>query len=343
MPAHSRHSLLFALLIVGTAAFFLFDLCFGSVAIPPGEVLRTLLGGHASKPSWDYIILDFRLPKTLTALLAGAALSVAGLMMQTFFRNPLAGPYVLGLSSGASLGVAFVVMGASLLPPFLADSLLSSYGIAIASCAGSILVLLAVLAVSRKLRDTLSILVVGLMFGSFTAAITGVLSYYSTAEQLQKFTFWSLGSLGNLSWEALAILAGCVLVGLAIALYNVKSLDSLLLGENYAKSMGLNLNRTRLLILLSTGLLSGAVTAFAGPIAFVGLAVPHMGRLLFRTSHHLTLFFATLLIGGAILLCCDALCQFPGSGVQLPVNAITSVLGAPVVIWLLLRKRPIAS
>lgn len=342
MSGSPRHSLLFALLIAGTTAFFLFDLCFGSVGIPPRDVIKVLFGGHASKDSWDYIILDFRLPKTLTALLAGMALSVSGLLMQTFFRNPLAGPYVLGLSSGASLGVAFVVMGASLLPAFLSEILLSSYGIAIASCAGSILVLLAVLAVSRKLRDTMSILVVGLMFGSFTTAITGVLSYFSTAEQLQKFTFWSLGSLGNLSWEALTILSVFVIMGLAVALYNVKALDGLLLGENYAKSMGLHLNRTRLLILLSTGLLSGVVTAFAGPIAFVGLAVPHIARLTFRTSSHSILFFATLLLGASTMLVCDALCQFPGSGIQLPVNAITSVLGAPVVVWLLVRKRKMA-
>lgn len=343
MTQHRRHTLLFTLLSIGMAVFFLWDLCYGSVRIPLPDVVRTLFGGEATKASWTYIVWDFRLPKALTAVMAGMALSVSGLMMQTFFRNPLAGPYVLGLSSGSSLAVAFVVMGSAFLPGSIAMALASPYGVAAASCIGSLVVLFAVLTVARRLRDTMSILIVGLMFGSFTSAITGILSYLSTAEQLQRFTFWSLGSLGNLSWEAVAIVAIGTGIGLALAAFCIKALDALLLGEHYAQTLGIPMARTRIWVLLSVGILAGVITAFAGPIAFVGLAVPHIARLLFRTSRHSVLFFATLLLGGAIMLVCDSLCQFPGLEIQLPINAVTSLLGAPMVIWLLLNKRKWAS
>lgn len=339
MIQQRRHTVLFAMLLFGVAVFFLWDLCYGSVSIPLPDVVRTLFGGEASKASWTYIVWDFRLPKALTALLAGMALSVSGLMMQTFFRNPLAGPYVLGLSSGSSLAVAFVVMGTAFLPDWISSLLVSPYGIAVASCLGSVAVLFAVLAVARRIRDTMSILIVGLMFGSFASAITGVLSYLSTAEQLQRFTFWSLGSLGNLSWSAMGIVIFGTLFGLTIAGYCIKSLDALLLGESYAQTLGIPLKRTRLLVLVSTSLLAGVITAFAGPIAFVGLAVPHIARLLFRTSRHSVLFFGTLLTGALVMLLCDALCQLPGVDVQLPINAVTSLFGAPIVIWLLVQKR----
>ena len=259
--------------------------------------------------------------------------------MQTLFRNPLAGPYVLGLSSGSSLGVAFVILGAGCLPEFLTDILLSSYGIMIASFLGSLTVLLAVLVVSQRLRDTMAILIVGLMFGSFTSAFVGVLSYFSTAEQLQKFTFWSLGNLGNLSWTSISILAVAVIVGLILSLISIKPLDALLLGENYARSMGLQYNKARLIIILATSILAGSITAFAGPIAFVGLAVPHIAKLVFQTSHHNILFWATLLFGAVIMLFCVIASQVPGTEITLPINAITSIIGAPVVIWLLVRKR----
>lgn len=339
MALTNRHTLYFSLLTVGLLAFFLLDLAMGSVAIPPEQVLKSLFGQTVQKDSWAYLVIHYRLPKAVTALLAGCGLSVSGLMMQTLFRNPLAGPYALGLSSGASLGVAFVVMGAGFVPGILASALLSSYGIMLASCAGSLLVLALVLTVSQRLRDTNAILIVGLMFASFTSAITGVLSYFSTAEQLQKFTFWSLGSLGNLPWTSVATLAVAVGLGLLLALANLKGLDALLLGENYARSMGLELQRTRRSILLATGILAGSITAFAGPIAFVGLAVPHIARLLFRTGRHHILFMGTIVLGGLVMLACDTLCQFPGSDLQLPINAVTSLAGAPVVIWLILRKK----
>ena len=299
----------------------------------------SLTGGQASKSTWEYIIINYRLPKAITAVLVGMGLSISGLLMQTLFRNPLAGPYVLGLSSGASLGVAFVILGASIVPSFLSGILLSPYGIVLASTLGSTSVLVLVLLVSQRLRDTMAILIVGLMFGSFTSAIVGVLTYFSSAEQLQKFTFWSMGNLGNLSWTSILILSICVLLGLFLSLLSIKPLNALLLGENYAKSMGLNFNKARFIIILATSILAGSITAYAGPIAFIGLAVPHIAKLVFQTSNHTVLFWSTLLFGASIMLVCDVVSQMPGMEITLPINAITSILGAPVVIWLLVRKR----
>ncbi|MEC4005266.1 iron ABC transporter permease [Flavobacterium sp. SUN052] len=335
----TRNTLLFSILIVLLLLTLLLNISLGQVAIPFKEVAKSLTGIHASKDTWEYIILNFRLPKAITAILVGIGLSISGLLMQTLFRNPLAGPYVLGLSSGSSLGVAFVILGAGLLPAFLSEFLLSSYGIILASCCGSLAVLLLILAVSKKLRDTSTILIVGLMFSSFTGAIVSVLTYFSTAEQLQKFTFWSMGSLGNLPWKNILILAICVLIGLVLSLISIKSLDALLLGENYAKSLGLNIQKSRYIIILGTSILAGSITAFAGPIAFIGLAVPHLSKLIFQTSNHKILFWSTILIGAIIMLFCDMVSQMPGMNFTLPINAITSIIGAPIVIWLIIRKR----
>jgi iron complex transport system permease protein len=320
-------------------ALFLINISLGSVSIPVKEIFNSLTGGVSSKETWEYIIINYRLPKAIAAILTGMGLSISGLLMQTLFRNPLAGPYVLGLSSGASLGVAMVILGAAFLPVFLSTFLLSSYGIVIASSLGSFLVLLAVLAVSQQLRDTMAILIVGLMFGSLTSAIVGTLTYFSTAEQLQKFTFWSMGNLGNLSWTSISILSVCVGIGLFLSLFSIKPLNALLLGENYAKSLGLNYNKARLIIIFATSILAGSITAFAGPIAFVGLAVPHIAKLVFQTSNHTVLFWSTLLFGASIMLICDSISQLPGSDITLPINAVTSIFGAPIVIWLLIRKR----
>ncbi|TBX65802.1 iron ABC transporter permease [Flavobacterium silvisoli] len=319
----------------------LLNIAEGQVAIPIKEVFKSLFGGQASKDTWEYIIVNFRLPKAITAILVGIGLSVSGLLMQTLFRNPLAGPYVLGLSSGSSLGVAFVILGAGMLPAVFSQFMLSSYGIILASCLGSLLVLLLILIVSQRLRDTMSILIVGLMFSSFTGAIVSVFTYFSSAEQLQKYTFWSMGSIGNLSWQNIVILTICVIVGLLISVASLKPLDALLLGENYAKSMGLNLQRTRYIIILATSILAGSITAFAGPIAFVGLAVPHLAKLLFHTSNHKILFFGTVIQGAIIMLFCDTVAQMPGFDFTLPINAITSIIGAPVVIWLIVKKKSI--
>ena len=318
---------------------FLINISLGSVSIPIKEVFNSLIGQIASKETWEYIIINYRLPKAIAAILVGMGLSISGLLMQTLFRNPLAGPYVLGLSSGASLGVATVILGAALLPPFSATLLLSSYGIILASSLGSFTVLLAVLAVSHRLRDTMAILIVGLMFGSLTSAIVGTLTYFSTAEQLQKFTFWSLGNLGNLSWTSISLLTICVAIGLLLSVFSIKPLNSLLLGENYAKSLGLNYKKSRLIIIFATSILAGSITAFAGPIAFIGLAVPHIAKLVFQTSNHTILFWSTILFGAIIMLICDSISQLPGSDLTLPINAVTSIFGAPIVIWLLIRKK----
>ena len=335
----TRNSILFFLLLLALLFSLLMNISLGQVAIPIKEVAKSLIGSNASKDTWEYIILNFRLPKAITAILVGMGLSISGLLMQTLFRNPMAGPYVLGLSSGSSLGVAFVILGAAFLPEFLSEILLSSYGIILASCLGSFLVLLLVLLVSQRLRDTMTILIIGLMFSSFTGAIVSVLTYFSTAEQLQRFTFWSLGSLGNVSFTNIIILSSCVFIGLFLSLLSIKSLDSLLLGENYAKSMGLNIKKSRYSIIFATSILAGSITAFAGPIAFIGLAVPHLAKLLFQTSNHKILFWATLLIGSILMLFCDTVSQMPGFDFTLPINAITSIIGAPIVIWLLIRKK----
>ncbi|MCV9928972.1 iron ABC transporter permease [Flavobacterium sp. LS1R49] len=339
MANQKRNTILFFILGLALLLLFFLDISFGSITIPFKEVYTSLTGGEASKSTWEYIIINYRLPKAITAVLVGVGLSISGLLMQTLFRNPLAGPDVLGLSSGAILAVAIVILGAGLLPSFLQTILLSSYGIVLASTLGSISVLLLVLLVSQRLRNTMAILIVGLMFGSFTSAIVGVLTYFSSAEQLQKFTFWSLGSLGNLSWSSIVVLAISVGIGLLLSASSIKPLNALLLGENYAKSMGLNFKKTRLIIILATSILAGSVTAFAGPIAFIGLAVPHIAKLTFRTSNHAVLYWSTLFYGGIIMLFCDIASQLPGLDTTLPINAITSIIGAPVVIWLLVRKR----
>lgn len=339
MPNTKKHLILFITLCAVLILLFFVNISLGSVTIPNEEIFKGIFNQKMNKESWEIILYNFRLPKAFTAIFVGMALSTSGLLMQTLFRNPLAGPYVLGLSSGASLGVAFVILGAGILPTFLSDLFLSSYGIVLASSLGSALVLLAVLLISKKLKDTMAILIVGLMFGSFTSAIVSVLTYFSTAEQLQKFTFWSLGSLANLSWNEVSLLATLTFIGLGISFLVIKPLDALLLGERYANSLGINFKRTRILIIIATSILAGSITAFVGPIAFIGLAVPHMAKLLFQTSNHLTLFWSTILLGAIILLFCDIIAQLPGSDLTLPINAVTSMIGAPIVIWLLVRKR----
>jgi iron complex transport system permease protein len=334
--SYKTHFLVLGILLI---LALVLNISLGSVAIPFNEVITSLFGGETSKTSWEFIIQDYRLPKAITAILAGGGLAVSGLLMQTLFRNPLAGPFVLGLSSGASLGVAFLILGAGIFGGTLGGLLLSSWSLVIASAFGSFLVLLAVLSVSFKVKDTMTLLIIGLMFGSVTAAIVSVLSYFSNAEQLQQFVFWSFGTLGNVSWQGVFILSVCVVAGLLLSLISVKPLNALLLGENYARSMGINIKKTTLLIILATSLLAGGITAFVGPIAFVGLAVPHLTRQYFTTSNHLILLPAVLLSGAVLMLLCDTIAQLPFTEFTLPINAITSLIGAPVVIWLLVRKR----
>ncbi|PHS60580.1 MAG: iron ABC transporter [Flavobacterium sp.] len=339
METQKSYKLHFIILLLLLAIAFFINIGFGSVSIPLNETLSALFGGETTRSSWQFIIQDYRLPKAITAILAGGGLAVSGLLMQTLFRNPLAGPFVLGLSSGASLGVAILILGAGIFGGTLGGLLLSSWSLVIASALGSFLVLLAVLSVSFRVKDTMTLLIIGLMFGSVTAAIVSVLSYFSNAEQLQQFVFWSFGTLGNVSWQGLLILSICVVMGLILSIISVKPLNALLLGENYARSMGINIKKTTLFIILATSLLAGSITAFAGPIAFVGLAVPHLTRQYFTTSNHLILLPAVLISGAILMLVCDTIAQLPFTEYTLPINAITSLIGAPVVIWLLVRKR----
>jgi iron complex transport system permease protein len=339
LNSKSNNYLLFSILFLGVVFLFLLNISLGSVAIPLKEVFNSLIHGTCSKESWNYIILNYRFPKAIVSVLVGIGLSVSGLLMQTLFRNPLAGPYVLGLTSGSSLGVAVVILGASILPVSLSEFFVSSFGIIIASSLGSFVVLVSVLIIAKRLRDTMAILIVGLMFGSLTSAIVGSLTYFSSAEQLQKFTFWTLGNLGNLTWNSIGILTCCVTLGILFSVFSIKSLNALLLGENYAQSLGVNYKKTKYIILFATSILAGSITAFVGPIAFVGLAVPHIAKLIFQTSNHKILFWSTLLFGAILMLICDSITQIPGTEIILPINAITSIFGAPIVIWLLVRKR----
>ncbi|MBO3098875.1 FecCD family ABC transporter permease [Gelidibacter pelagius] len=322
--------ILIALLII---CFFV-NISLGSVSITTKEIFNSLIG-----KADNYIIQNYRLPKAFTAILVGSGLGISGLLMQTLFRNPLAGPFVLGISSGASLGVALVILGSGFFGGIFTTLLISKWSVVIAASLGSFLVLLAVMIVSSRVRDTMAILIIGLMFGSITAAVVSVLSYFSSAEQLQQYIFWGFGSLGNLSWNELLIFFLIYLTGVLMTIVSIKGLNTLLLGENYAKSMGLNLKQSRLIIIIATSLLAGTITAFAGPIAFIGLAIPHMTRQIFHTSNHKILLPAVFLFGAIVMLICDSIAQLPTSDYTLPINAITSLVGAPVVIWLLVRKR----
>ena len=328
--------------IVGIFLFLgivLLNISLGSVKIPFSETFSTLIGSEVSNESWKYIILEYRLPKALTAILAGSGLALSGLLMQTLFRNPLAGPYVLGLSSGAGLGVALLLMGGIWFGSFFGDVFFSKWALILAASFGSLLVLFAVLAASMRLRDTMAILIVGLMFASLTGAVVNVLSYFSPAANLQRFVFWSFGSLGNLSWQEVGLLALFWFFGIFIAIFCIKNLNALLLGERYAKSLGVPIKTNRILVIVATSLLAGSITAFAGPIAFVGLAVPHLVRQIIPSNDHRVLVPSVLLAGAILMLCCDIIAQLPGGTYLLPINAITSIFGAPIVIWLLVRKK----
>lgn len=323
------------------AIFILLNLSLGSVDIPFKSILFTLTGNDIVKESWQYIILEYRLPKAITAVLVGSGLSISGLLMQTLFRNPLAGPFVLGISSGASLGVALLVLGAAIFSGSIVGFAFSNLFLALAASIGALFVLSAVMIVARKVKNTMSILIIGLMFGSFTAAIISVLAYFSSAENLQQYVFWTFGSLGNLGWDEILIIGGIYLVSIGILMSIIKPLNSLLLGENYAISLGVNLKRTRNITLLVTGILTGVITAFSGPIAFIGLAVPHLTKLLIKSSNHRILLMAVAIMGAIIMLISDTIAQLPFSEFSLPINAVTSLFGAPIVIWLLVRKRKI--
>ncbi|WP_276389894.1 FecCD family ABC transporter permease [Eudoraea chungangensis] len=339
MKTKSPYTLSFTVLILALLVFFLLNLSLGSVNIPLEETIQSIFGAKIENESWEYIIRNYRIPKAFTAVLVGGGLSLSGLIMQTLFRNPLAGPFVLGISSGASLGAALLIMGSGLLASFFSVSFANDVSLAIASSIGSFIVLLVVLGMASRVKDTMALLIIGLMFGSISAAVVSVLSYFTDAERLQQYIFWAFGSVGNLSWSQVALLAGFVAVGILITIAAIKSLNSLLLGENYAQSLGVPVNKIRFFLIIATGLLAGSITAFAGPIAFIGLAVPHLTRQLFNTTEHKILVPGVLILGAIILLLCDIIAQVPSSYYVLPLNAITTIIGAPVVIWLLVRRK----
>jgi iron complex transport system permease protein len=317
------------------------SLALGSVAIPLDEIVRVLFGGSASRDAWTNIILKFRLPKALTAMLSGAALGIGGLQMQTLFRNPLADPFVLGISSGASLGVALVVLavGAPGMILLAGVTLLGDLSLAVAASLGSAAVLGIVLLAARRVQSSVTLLILGLMFGSGVAALVSLLLYFSISERIQAYINWTFGSFGGVTWSQMIVFAPTILIGLLIAFLLSKSLNALLLGETYARSMGMNTRRARMWIIASTALLAGAVTAFCGPIGFLGIAIPHICRNLFNTSDHRLLIPASILMGGIVALVADLIAQAPGSQVVLPLNAVTALIGAPVVIWIILRGR----
>ena len=337
-----RWQLTFVLLLLAVVVLFLLNVSLGSVAIPLSSFWQYLFHSSTGQESWDLIIRNFRMPKAWTALFTGAALGISGLQMQTLFRNPLAGPFVLGISSGAGLGVALAIFaGVHFGILFQLTGLSRSWTTVVAAGAGSFLVLLTILFTANRIRDGISLLIVGLMFGTVASAIVGILQFFSQAENIQAYVIWSFGSLGGVSQDEVVIFQWVVILGLIMALGLSKSLNALLLGEQYATSLGLNLKRTRLLIVMNTSILAGTVTAFCGPIAFIGLAVPHLVRMLFNTSNHLLLTPLIILFGGGLMLIFDTICQVPGAELTLPLNAVTALFGGPFVIWVLLKKRSV--
>tara|TARA_B110001454_G_scaffold50036_1_gene49151 strand:- start:2025 stop:3053 length:1029 start_codon:yes stop_codon:yes gene_type:complete len=335
---YTKHFIFLSVLLV---ILFYLNISFGSVSIPFKDIFNSIFGGNVTKDSWETIIINFRIPKAITAVLVGSGLSICGLLMQTLFRNPLAGPFVLGISSGASLGVAILILGSSVFGGFLLTNSPSNWSLPVAASLGAFFVLSAVIIAANRVRNTMSILIIGLMFGSLTSAVISVLAYFSEANQIQQYLFWSFGSLGNLSWNEITVFIVIYTIGILGTISVIKPLNSFLLGENYAKSLGINVKQSRNIILLITSLLTGVITAFSGPIAFVGLAVPHIARMLFSSSNHKILLPAVAIIGAIVLLICDMIAQLPTSEFTLPINAITSLFGAPVVIWLLVRKKRI--
>lgn len=332
---------LLLILLGGLVMLFLLSLALGSVSIPPDQILDVLMGGQAESVAWTNIILKIRLPKALTAILAGAALGVSGLMMQTFFRNPLADPFVLGISSGASLGVALVVMAAGT----VGGALLVGFGLSgdlvviLAAGMGAALTLVIVFVAASRVQSSMTLLILGLMMGYIVSALVSLILYFAIPERIQAYVSWTFGSFGGVTWQQIPLLAGAVVIGLAGALLLTKSLNALLLSESYARSMGLNVGRVRLAIVTCTALMTGAVTTFCGPIAFLGIAVPHVARGVLRTSDHRLLVPATMLIGALTALAAALIAEVPGHTLILPLNAVTALIGAPIVVWVILRQR----
>ncbi|GAB4478898.1 MAG: iron ABC transporter permease [Anaerolineae bacterium] len=345
IAAPARHAARRAPALIALSALLILllalTLSLGSVRIPLQQIAVILTGGTAERATWHSIVWLFRLPKAITAALAGAALAAAGLLMQTLFRNPLADPFVLGISSGASLGVALVVLGTT---GMLGGSTLlgglglaGDMGVVLAASLGAAAVMALVLAVARRVH-TMTLLILGLMFGYAVSALVSILLHFSIAERIQIYIAWTFGSFGGTTWEELRVLVPVLAAALIGAWALAKPLNALLLGEEYARSMGLAIPRARFWIILSASAAAGAVTAFCGPIGFLGIAVPHLCRALLGTSDHRVLVPATILMGAVVALAADLIAAVPGSQLVLPLNAITALIGAPVVIWVVLRS-----
>ena len=331
-----RSTTLFIILSLLLIILFVLDLLIGSVHIPLRDIFGTMLGAEVD-PATRLIVLDIRLVKAIVAILTGIALSVSGLQMQTLFRNPLAGPYVLGISSGASLGVALFILGMPLLG-VATNSTLFSISTAGAAWLGAAVILAFVASVSTRIKDIMVILILGMMISSGVSAVVQILQYLSHEEALKSFVIWTMGSLGDVTTNQLHLMLPAVLLGLVVSVAVIKPLNLLLLGEQYARTMGLNVRRSRYLIFLSTTLLAGTVTAFCGPIGFVGLAIPHIARMLFCNADHRILLPASALCGAVTLLACDIISKY----LTLPINTITALLGIPIVIWVVIRNKSIA-
>ena len=321
---------------------FLLELSLGSVLIPLKAVAAILMGEENVSESWRNIILLFRLPRALTAMLAGAALSIAGLKMQTLFRNPLADPFVLGISAGANLGVALVIMAAGGLEwNILVEKtgVTGNVSLIAAATAGAAIVLMIVLGIAGKVQSNLTLLIVGLMFGYISTSLVHILMQFAREHQMQSYIVWTFGSFGSVTWKQMSVFAPTVLAGLGLAWTMAKTLNAFLLGEGYARSMGVNVRQARFWIVFGSSLSAGTVTAYCGPIGFLGIAVPHLCRLLLKTSDHHVLIPATILLGATLAAVADLISQMPGTGTTLPLNAVTALIGAPVVVVMILRRR----
>lgn len=342
-PLHSFSAIVGAL-SVAVLLFFMLDLAFGSVAIPFKDVIRIMGGKEVSNPAWSQIIYKLRLPRAITAMLAGAALSIGGLQMQTLFRNPLAGPSVLGVTAGASLGVAAVMLtsgGVTTLYAVRQLGLAEGWILIIAASLGAAAVLLLILAISFRVSDNVVLLIVGIMLGNVTISLISIWQYFSAPEQIKDYLLWTFGSLSGVTLSHLKALLPIVGIGLLLTFFSSKWLNGLLLGEHYARSMGLPINRARVMIIITTSLLAGSITGFCGPIGFIGIAVPHLTRSLLNTSDHRILIPCACLTGALIMLVCDLIARWPGSSLSLPINAITALIGSPVVIWVIMKRRNI--
>ena len=332
-----RNGMIFGLLFILILILLLLDIFLGSVSITPGEVVRALFTDDSN--SFATIIFKFRIPKAITALVVGIGLSLSGLQMQTIFRNPMAGPDVLGISSGASLGVAIVILGIS--SSFPADGLrgMGNWMMVASSWAGAGAVMILIMFISSRVKEIMTILILGIMLSGGISAIVTIMQYFSNETMLKAFMVWTMGSLGNLTSDQLNVLIISVSAGVIISLFSAKMLNALLLGEGYAQSVGLNVKFARIVVFSCTSILAGSVTAFCGPIGFIGIAVPHIARILFRTSNHRILIPGTMLTGGGVMLASDIISQLPGSESVLPLNAVTSLIGIPVVVWVIFRNR----